>query len=83
MKSQEPCVRTDRCLDHFLVRSRIANFGGIGRCRLNVYSAPALLVKGETYGILDRILGPDVDIEAVLNGFEGAPQYDVFEILRV
>jgi hypothetical protein len=32
---------------------------------------------------MGRIVGADVDIEAVLDGFEGAPQAYVFEVLCV
>ena len=49
----------------------------------DVDAGPAVVVEGFGDGVVGGVVGPDVDIEAVFDIFEGAPQADVFEILCV
>ena len=51
--------------------------------RLDVDAAPAAIVERLGYRIVDRIIGADIDVEAVFKELEGAPQAYVFEILCV
>lgn len=55
----------------------------VGLHRLDVDAGPATVVEGFGDGIVDGVVGADVDVEAVFELFEGAPQADVFEILCV
>lgn len=40
-------------------------------------------IEGFGHGVVGGVVGAGVDVEAVFDGFEGAPQADVFEILCV
>ncbi|MNI58102.1 hypothetical protein D3C73_1131970 [compost metagenome] len=51
--------------------------------RFDVDAGPAVVVERLGDGVMGGIVCPDVDVEAVLDGFEGAPQAYVFEILCV
>jgi len=53
------------------------------RHRFNVDAGPATVIESFGHGVVGGVVGTDVDIEAVFDGFEGAPQAYVFEILCV
>ncbi len=51
--------------------------------RLDVDAGPAVVIKRLGDGVVDGIVGANVDVEAVFDVSEGAPQADVFEVLCV
>ena len=61
---------------------RAAEFGQ-RRVRLDRDAAPAREIEGERDVVVDRMPGADVDVEAVLDFAERAPEMEVLEALRV
>ena len=50
---------------------------------LDVDAGPAVVIKSLGDRVVDGIVGADVDVKAVFDVSEGAPQADVFEVLCV
>ncbi len=53
------------------------------QARLDVHAMPAAIVEGPGHGMLRRVGGAHVDVEAARDIAEGTHQHDVFAVLRV
>ncbi|MNN47640.1 hypothetical protein D3C81_1620690 [compost metagenome] len=48
-----------------------------------MHATPVVLIECEAYGVDYRVLGSDINVKAIFNMLQRAPQHDIFKVLRV